>query len=291
MRDLNKLNLGIYEKALPKDIGWIERIKLVKECGYDFFEISIDETDERLTRLDWSDDEINRIHKALVDTGIRIPSMCFSGHRRFPMGSMDEKIREKAMELMKKAIIFADKMGIRNIQMAGYDVYYEEGNEQTRQYFIENLKKAIEWASSYNIILAIEIMDHPFINSITKYMEFSRIINSPWLKVYPDVGNLTAWPENDTLYELELGIREKEIVAIHLKDTLAVTETFPGKFKEVPFGEGCVDFPKIFTKLKELNYKGPFLIEMWTEKSDNPIAEVKKAKEWILDKMREGGFI
>ena len=291
MRDLNKLNLGIYEKALPKDIGWIERIKLVKECGYDFFEISIDETDERLTRLDWSDDEINRIHKALVDTGIRIPSMCFSGHRRFPMGSMDEKIREKAMELMKKAIIFADKMGIRNIQMAGYDVYYEEGNEQTRQYFIENLKKAIEWASSYNIILAIEIMDHPFINSITKYMEFSRIINSPWLKVYPDVGNLTAWPENDTLYELELGIREKEIVAIHLKDTLAVTETFPGKFKEVPFGEGCVDFPKIFTKLKELNYKGPFLIEMWTEKSDNPVAEVKKAKEWILDKMREGGFI
>ncbi len=291
MRDLNKLNLGIYEKALPKDIGWIERIKLVKECGYNFFEISIDETDERLTRLDWSDDEINRIHKALVDTGIRIPSMCFSGHRRFPMGSMDEKIREKAMELMKKAIIFADKMGIRNIQMAGYDVYYEEGNEQTRQYFIENLKKAIEWASSYNIILAIEIMDHPFINSITKYMEFSRIINSPWLKVYPDVGNLTAWPENDTLYELELGIREKEIVAIHLKDTLAVTETFPGKFKEVPFGEGCVDFPKIFTKLKELNYKGPFLIEMWTEKSDNPIAEVKKAKEWILDKMREGGFI
>ncbi len=291
MRDLNKLNLGIYEKALPKDIGWIERINLVKECGYDFFEISIDETDERLARLDWSDDEINRIHKALVDTGIRIPSMCFSGHRRFPMGSMDEKIREKAMELMKKAIIFADKMGIRNIQMAGYDVYYEEGNEQTRQYFIENLKKAIEWASSYNIILAIEIMDHPFINSITKYMEFSRIINSPWLKVYPDVGNLTAWPENDTLYELELGIREKEIVAIHLKDTLAVTETFPGKFKEVPFGEGCVDFPKIFTKLKELNYKGPFLIEMWTEKSDNPIAEVKKAKEWILDKMREGGFI
>lgn len=291
MRDLNKLNLGIYEKALPKDIGWIERINLVKECGYDFFEISIDETDERLARLDWSDDEINRIHKALVDTGIRIPSMCFSGHRRFPMGSMDGKTREKAMELMKKAIIFADKMGIRNIQMAGYDVYYEEGNKQTRQYFIENLKKAIEWASSYNIILAIEIMDHPFINSITKYMEFSRIVNSPWLKVYPDVGNLSAWPENDTLYELELGIREKEIVAIHLKDTLAVTETFPGKFKEVPFGEGCVDFIKIFSKLKELNYKGPFLIEMWTEKSDDPIAEVKKAKEWILDKMREGGFI
>ena len=27
MKDLNKLNLGIYEKALPKDIDWVERIK------------------------------------------------------------------------------------------------------------------------------------------------------------------------------------------------------------------------------------------------------------------------
>ena len=182
-------------------------------------------------------------------------------------------------------------MGIRTIQMAGYDVYYEDGSEQTKKYFIENLKKAVEWASSYNITLSIEIMDHPFINSITKYMEYAEIIKSPWLKVYPDVGNLTAWPENDTLKELELGIKNGEITGIHLKDTLAVTDSFPGKFKEVPFGEGCVDFPKVFAKLKELNYKGPFLIEMWTEKSDNPIEEVKKAKEWMLGKMREGGFI
>jgi len=264
MRDLNKINIGIYEKALPKDIDWIDRIRLVKECGYDFVEISVDETDERLARLDWSDEEINRIHTELVNTGVRIPSMCFSGHRRFPMGSMDERTREKSMELMKKAIIFADKLGIRVIQLAGYDVYYEEGNEQTKKYFIENLKKAVEWASSMEVTL---------------------------VKVYPDVGNLTAWPTNNTLSELELGIKQGEIAAIHLKDTLAVTDTFPGKFKEVPFGNGCVDFPKVFAKLKELNYKGPFLIEMWTEKSDDPIEEVKKAKQWILDKMKEGGFI
>lgn len=75
MKDLNKINLGIYEKALPKDIDWVERIELVKECKYDFIEISIDETDDRLSRLDWSDEKINRIHKALVDNDIRIPSM------------------------------------------------------------------------------------------------------------------------------------------------------------------------------------------------------------------------
>ena len=44
--------LGIYEKALPGHLSWAERLALAKACGYDFVEISIDETDARLARLD-----------------------------------------------------------------------------------------------------------------------------------------------------------------------------------------------------------------------------------------------
>ncbi len=42
---------------------------------------------------------------------------------------------------------------------------------------------------------------------------------------------------------------------------------------------------------KELKYNGPFLIEMWTEKSENPLEDVMNAKKWIIDKMQKGGFI
>ena len=45
--------LGIYEKALPKNLSWPERLVLAKSCGFDFVEMSVDETDERLSRLDW----------------------------------------------------------------------------------------------------------------------------------------------------------------------------------------------------------------------------------------------
>ena len=48
--------LGIYEKALPKGITWRKRLMMAKELGFDFVEISIDETDERLSRLDWTQD-------------------------------------------------------------------------------------------------------------------------------------------------------------------------------------------------------------------------------------------
>ncbi|MGV2469950.1 TIM barrel protein, partial [Bacillus subtilis] len=95
--------------------------------------------------------------------------------------------------------------------------------------------------------------------------------------VYPDVGNLTAWG-NDVENELTKGI--ENIVAIHLKDTYAVTETCKGQFRDVPFGEGCVDFVELFKLLKRLNYRGTFLIEMWTEKADEPLVEIINARHW-----------
>lgn len=32
--------LGIYEKALAKDLSWPERLVLAKSCGFDFVEMS-----------------------------------------------------------------------------------------------------------------------------------------------------------------------------------------------------------------------------------------------------------
>ena len=42
--------LGIYEKALPAGECWLERLQLAKTLGFDFVEMSVDETDDRLSR-------------------------------------------------------------------------------------------------------------------------------------------------------------------------------------------------------------------------------------------------
>lgn len=46
--------IGLYEKAMPKTMTWHEKLRCARECGYDFVEISIDETDDKLSRLNWS---------------------------------------------------------------------------------------------------------------------------------------------------------------------------------------------------------------------------------------------
>ncbi|WP_440896517.1 L-ribulose-5-phosphate 3-epimerase [Amphibacillus sp. Q70] len=281
--------IGLYEKATPKQIDWWQRLNFTKQLGFDFIEMSIDETDERLARLDWTKEERKQIVDAIYETEVKILSICLSGHRRYPFGSKDIQKRKVAMTIMKKAIDLASDLGIRTIQLAGYDVYYEEKTMSSREYFIENLKEAVSFAAAKGIVLSIEIMDDPFINSISKYLNIKAQIPSPYLQVYPDVGNLSAWLENDPGYELEKGIRE--ISQIHLKDTLAVTGDFPGKFKEVPFGTGCVDFDGCLQTLKRLDYNGPFVIEMWSETSACPEAEIEKAKRFLIPKLKEAGYI
>lgn len=284
---MRKHKLGIYEKALPKHLTWQDRLSLAKACGFDFVEMSVDETDERLARLDWTKAQRLDLLRAIIETGITVPSMCLSGHRRFPFGSRDEQTRQKAYEIMEKALQLASDVGIRTIQLAGYDVYYEEQDAGTIARFEEGLQWAVERAASMQITLAVEIMDTKFMSSITRWKAWEEKIRSPWFTVYPDVGNLSAW-NDDVAGELALGI--DKISAIHLKDTFKVTDTCAGQFRDVPFGEGCVDFVHVFKTLEKLNYRGAFLIEMWTEKAEEPVAEIIEARRWIEAKMQEGGM-
>ena len=244
-------------------------------------EISIDETDERIERLYW--DNAQRMELLLTCKILKMPlrSMCLSTHRRFPFGSADARLRDKAYELMERAIIFAEDLGIHVIQLAGYDVYYEPSTAQSTEAFMEGMKWAAKLAERHQVMLAMEIMDTPFMNSITRHLWYEEQIKSPWYKVYPDLGNLTAWG-NDVEMELEKGI--SSVVAVHIKETKAVTRAYPGKFKCVPFGTGCVDFVKCFAKLEQLNYKGPYLIEMWNDPKIDNVEAIREAQRFVREK-------
>lgn len=285
MYSLHQTPIGIYEKALPASFSWEEKMTAAKQAGFDYMEISIDESDERLARLDWTDQEIEQLRTLTVRTGIPIPTMCLSGHRRFPFGSKDPGTRQRAYEIMEKAILFSVKLGIRCIQLAAYDVYYEEEDAETEALFLKGMQDAVSMAAKAGVILAMEIMDTPFMGTIVRALHYIKRIPSPYFKIYPDMGNLSNFSNNPGA-ELELGL--EHIAAIHVK------ETKPGVFREVPFGTGQVDFPGIFRTLKEIGYDGMFLIEMWapapTSTMEEAVNTIAEARDFVLTQMREAGW-
>lgn len=254
MREPSAIPVGIYEKALPKDLSWEERLDTAASAGYDFVEISIDESEERLARLYWSPAERVNLRNAINNTGVQVLTMGVSGLRKFPLGSASSVTREKAVDIFIRAIELASDIGVKIIQVIGYDVFYEASDESTKKWFIEGLRKGSQRASEIGVMLGLENADVESVNSVKKVMDFVRAVNSPWFNVYPDMGNLVA-SGKDPVSQLRLA--EGHIVAIHVKDAL------PGEYRGVNFGDGDVPFNSVFRTLSDIGFWGPMVVEMW----------------------------
>lgn len=229
--------LGLYEKSMPSGLNWHEMLEAGRSAGFDQLEISIDETEARLARLEWTRAERMHLVRAMSEEDMPIRTMCLSGHRKYPLGSHDSATRAQSMKIMRRAIELASDLGIRIVQLAGYDVYYEEGDAQTRGWFMENLEKSVDCASKYGVTLGFETMETPFMDTISKGMAYVGSVNSPYLGMYPDLGNLTnACRLYASSVSREIGAGTGHMYAMHLKETEA------GKYRNMHFGAGKVDF-------------------------------------------------
>ncbi|MEG1874878.1 MAG: L-ribulose-5-phosphate 3-epimerase [Angelakisella sp.] len=234
---MNRYQLGLYEKAMPADLGWREKLEAVKAAGFDYLELSIDESDAKLARLDMTEGEIAELCAAMGQTGVYIRTICLSGHRKYPFGAHDPAVRKASFVIMEKAILLAWRLGVRIIQLAGYDVYYEDSDLSTLAHFEESLRKSVQLAAAYGILLGFETMETPFMDTVAKSMCYVKKLGSPYLGVYPDIGNLTNAAllyHHNVMEDLALG--DGHIYAAHLK------ETVPGAYREIPFGTGHTDF-------------------------------------------------
>ena len=185
-----EIALGLYEKAMPAGMSWQQMLTAAKAAGFDQLEISIDESDARLSRLDWTQKQRADLRQAMDLAGLPVRTMCLSGHRKYPFGSHDRATRQRSLDIMRKAVV-----------------------------------------------LGFETMETPFMDTITKGMAYVNALQSPYLGMYPDLGNLTnACALYHTDVEREIQAGAGHCFAMHLK------ETVEGVYRDMDFGAGRVDF-------------------------------------------------
>lgn len=273
--------LGLYEKAMPAGLTFEQMLSSAGQAGFDYMEISIDETDARQSRLDWSREQRADLHQALAKTGVPISSMCLSGHRKWPLGSHDADTRKQGLQMLRKAVDFSQEFGIRLIQLAGYDVYYEQGDADTRRWFAENLQTCVDYAAAHGVNLGFETMETPFMDTISKSMAYVTAINSPYLGVYPDLGNLTnACRLYGSSVAGEIDSGKGHLFAMHIK------ETEPGKYRDMRFGTGQVDFVPGIQKALEQGVR-MFVSECWYDGAQDWMASIREVNDFVRDKIEK----
>ena len=66
---MKKYEIGLYEKAMRNTLSWSEKLGCAKECGYDYMEMCIDATDEKINRIFMNTAEKKRNHGSCISGG------------------------------------------------------------------------------------------------------------------------------------------------------------------------------------------------------------------------------
>lgn len=254
---MKKYEIGLYEKAMRNTLTWKEKLQCAKECGYDYLEISIDATEEKINRIYMDTEEKREIMEAIFDTGIPIGSMSVSALTKYALGDSDQAVRDRGMEIAEKSIQLSSALGVRTVMIPGYDIYYGESTIETKRYFLENIRKIAEIAEREGILVGFETMENNFMNTTGKAVQYVNMVDSAYLKIYPDAGNITnaaVANRHDVCEDLSLG--KGKLIALHLK------ETKPDVYREVPFLTGHVEFERIINTAWKLGVRR-YVTELW----------------------------
>ena len=275
--------VGVYEKAFPESLSIPEMRRFAAQAGFDFFELSIDRTEKRIQRVyDPGFESELRAEEGLAP----VYSMGLSAIGTYTLGSPDAETAEKAMDIFRHAVDFAERTGIRIIQIPACDMpKFDPRDEATDARFLRNLQTAVSYAASHAVILGLENMENDYMDSVGKCMRAVRTVDSPYLQLYPDAGNITnAWKTNraDILRDMDSG--KGHYLAFHEK------EVQPDRYGGLFYGDGHVDFKTLTQKAYALGVRR-FVMEYWYTGSPVWVSDLEKARrlcdEWITSEERK----
>jgi hexulose-6-phosphate isomerase len=223
---------------LPKDLSYADRMKLVKEVGFDAIEGQT-VTDQR---------EAEEIKKAADDAKVRIHSVMNMAHWDNPLSSSDPAVVEKSLEGMRTSLHNAKLWGAEAVLLVpavvNPQVTYREAWTRSQK----QIRKLIPLAEELKVIIAIEEVWNKFLLSPLEMPKYVDEFESPWVKSYFDVGNvvLYGYPQ-DWIHNLG-----KRIAKVHLKDFKRLEDGY----RWVNLGDGDIDWPAVRKAFADVGYTG-----------------------------------
>lgn len=275
------VELGVYEKALRHTGSWDDLFAQARDAGFAFVDLSVDESPQRAARLHWQPEERRAVREAAARAGVALGGVCLSVHRRIAPGSADPQVRAQAVEVLRDGINLCADLAVPVLQLAGYFAHYERTEPQSRDRYVECLRWGAQHAARRGVLLGIENVDGDDINSISAAMSVIEEIDSAWLWLYPDIGNL-AEHGLDVVAELAAG--SGRMLALHVKDVR------PGEPRRVPMGEGIVAWDAAFAELARQQWSGRVMIEMWNDDAPDSVDLAGAARHFIQDRLHAAGI-
>ena len=252
-------------RLLPKYLGkyqahpygfWEDEFKISSELGFDCIEfiLDFDKAEQNPLLLEAG---LKSILYHSKKNNVEVKSVCADFFMGSPIYSNNLKTIEYNFNILKKLIINAKKIGIKDIIIPLVDQSSILDNSKKPSQSIEFLKKICSEIKDNDVNICLET-DLPPQN----FLSFINEINEPQIKINYDTGNSASLGYN--FYE-EFYLYGYLVTNIHLKDRKLNKGS-------VDLGSGDFGFKSFFKYLSGVRYKGIFILQAYRE--DDAIASL-----------------
>ena len=167
-------------------------------------------------------------------------------HWKQRLSSPDASVRAAGQKALEQAVIDSKEFGGSSVLLVPGKVSGpDETHDHVWQRSIAEIRKTLPLASKLGIHILIENVWNGFCETPELLCRYIDEINSPWVGVYFDIGNVQRFsPAHECIRKLG-----KRIVKLDVKDW-GVKSGF------CKLGEGDVDWPEVRKALKEIGFSG-----------------------------------
>lgn len=221
-----KIKKAVKYGMISGDASPAEKLAMLKEIGYDGVEIGVRDKVDR-----------DEVKAASESTGLPIHGVV--------NGSVDD---------IPGAIDLAKFYGATSVLLVAgrvnEEMPYAKNYEETQA----TIRDAIPYAEEQGILLLVENVWNNFLLSPLEMARYIDELESDWVKVYFDVGNVArfGWPEH---WVPVLGDRIHKLDIKEYSRTKQMDEG-PWKGFEVEIGDGEIDWAGVRRELLAINYSG-----------------------------------
>lgn len=195
------------------------------------------------------------------------------------LGLVPREYRAQRMQELKKGADFANVLGIKDVTTHMGFIPENPATTEYRETVIA-IREVALYCRKYNLYLNFETGQETPI-TLMRTMEDVGLDN---LGVNLDPANLLLYGKANPVDSID--IYKDKIRGIHVKDGEYPTNGH-SLGKEMPVGDGRVNFPALVKKLQSYGYKGPYIIEREISGLQQRI-DIIKARDFLLSILSKG---
>ncbi len=207
---------SIGDNMIPKGWSFEQGLELIKKSGYDGVELWLG--DVPWFQMATTDAQVRDLRRQVESAGLVVSNVSTGLHWRYPISARDPKVREEGLRIVERQLETAQILGTDAILMVPGLVTEEVPYNEVYQRCVEGLRALAPEAEKARVKIGCENCnaEHRFLLSPRDFAAFLDDINSPWVGIHLDVGNI-----HDTGFaEQWIEIHGPRMTRIHLKDVM-----------------------------------------------------------------------